>query len=102
MAVETVAANGALTGVKKGKRICQVYVPDKFHGAACIHRPPMRAYIQDWSLDASLNYQDVTPMGVEDKVEIFDQEKFRDRQTSTLGRECPLTRIYQCICQRDR
>lgn len=76
MAVETVAANGSLTGVKKGKEgLARFIFPANFMGLAAFTGQPMRAYIQDWSLDATLNYQDGTPLGEEDKVEVYDTKE---------------------------
>jgi len=73
MAIETVAENGSLTGVKKGKEgFARFTFPANHMGLAAFTGQPMRAYIQDWSIDSSFKYLDVTPMGVDDPVEIPD------------------------------
>lgn len=73
MAIENVGANGALAGVKKGKEgFARFTFPANHMGLAAFTGQPMRAYIQDWSIDAAFNYGDVTPMGEADKVEQFD------------------------------
>jgi len=73
MAVETVAANGSLTGVKKGKEgFARFKFPSNHMGLAAFDGSAMRAYIQDWSIDSSFKYLDVTPMGEDDPVEVPD------------------------------
>lgn len=72
-AVETVAANGSLTGVKKGKEgFARFKFPANHMGIAAFTGTEMEAYVQDWSLDGAFSYSDVTPMGEVDKVNVLD------------------------------
>jgi hypothetical protein len=77
MALETVAANGSLTGVKKGKEgFARFKFPSGILGLAAVFTGEyQKAYIQDWSIDASLSYDDDTPMGEENKVLVFKEKE---------------------------
>lgn len=76
MSVETVAANGSLAGVKKGKEgFARFKFPANHMGLSAFTGTPMRAYIQDWNIDAAINYDDDTPMGEIDKVYVFKDKE---------------------------